>query len=651
MKLKFAALSAIFLILSVFTAFAEKKLVTIDAESNKAFVKKGETFEVKATLNFAKDCYTYATVEQVSDEGIGPTMTEIEFAPKEGVADVKSIIKPKPKKKYDEGFLMDVLYYKGSVQFTIKAVAVKNIDFSKDKLEVLFYMQICEKETCYPPQEYKSRIKAAAQPVEEQTQEEVESDDTQADSAAATAEDAGASDEGDDSESAAGASETETVAEKEANAEEEGDIFSFLWIAMGAGFFAFFTPCVYPMIPITVSFFTQRSEEAKGKGLRDALVYAVGIVASFTLIGFLFSIFLGPTGLSNFVKSPGVYLFIAAIFVVFAFNFFGAFELQMPSGLMNKLNAKSREGSGIGTVLLMAITFSLASFSCTGPLVGAALISASQGEWFYPIVSMIGFSTVLAFPFFLLALFPSVLKTMPKAGGWMNNMKVVLGFVVLATSLYFLNNALIKWEGGMSRELYLSIWAALTALASIYLLGLFKMKLDSPIQFVSSPRLVFALLFGAISLYFVSGLAGAPMGELETYIPESTRPAAVATASAEKTQWHKDYEEALALANAENKPIFIDFSGVTCTNCKKMERNMFVKPSVVERFEKMVLVKLITDKRGEPYESNKKLQQEKFGSIALPLYVLLTPDGKEIAQSVYTTDEQEFLDFLDKAFE
>ncbi|MFH1052158.1 MAG: cytochrome c biogenesis protein CcdA [bacterium] len=604
MKLKYLIFGLILTIFFNYNGISnDKKHFKLSAYPSVMEVKKGESFSVKVILKFDKDWYTYDLKEQLNADGIGPTPTEITVRPDDFAEMAGKIIAPKPHSKRDEGFEMQVKYYEGEVEFEIPLKAKKDLNFEKDTLKAVVYMQLCDQTKCMPPEEFVTEL---------------------------TLEPYGESGTG---------------------------IFSFLWIAISAGALALLTPCVFPMVPITVSFFAKRSETAKGKGLRDALVYAIGIIITFTALGFIFSVLFGASGIQDFAKSPGVYLFIAAIFIFFTFNLFGAYEIQMPTGLMNKLNAKSMQGSGVGSVILMGLTFSLASFSCTGPLVGAALIAASTGEWFYPIISMIGFSATLALPFFFLALFPSALGSLPKAGGWMNNMKVVLGFIVLATSLYFINNALIQWGGGLSRELFLSIWIGIFALNTFYILGVFKLKMDSNVETIGSVRLIFALIFATLTFYLVGGLFGMNLGELETYIPQSEisiqqmadgRQNVVITE--EIGDWLENYDEALALAKTENKPIFLDFTGKTCTNCKKMEKNMFPKESISSLLAQMVKVKLITDVNEEPYISNKKFQLEKFKSVAIPLYVLLTPEGEIIATEVFNDDEAEFKAFLMKAF-
>ncbi len=600
---KIILIFALFFILTINNIIKADDKVTFEAYPSKLEISKGEEFKIKFIMNFKSPWYTYDFKEQLNPEGIGPTPTEITVAPKEKVEIFGKIIAPEPKTKYDEGFEMNIKHFEGKVEVTIPVKAKTDLNLNNDKINVVTYLQLCDSTKCLPPEEFITEVKPEIIEV------------------------------------------------------SNGSIFSFLWVAISAGALALLTPCVFPMVPITVSFFTKRAEVAKGKGLRDALVYAFGIIITFTALGFLFSILFGASGIQEFSKSPGVYLFIALIFLLFAFNLFGAYEIQMPTGLMNKLNTKSQQGSGIGSVILMGLTFSLASFSCTGPLVGAALIAAASGEWFYPILSMVFFSATMALPFFFLALFPSMLSALPKAGGWMNNMKVVLGFIVLATSLYFINNAIIQWGGGLSRELFLSIWVGIFLLTTLYIVGVFKMESDSPIESVGSVRIIFALIFATLTLYLLSGLFGADLGEFETYVPQSENPIALSSFSTmskigpvkmEDDIWNENYNEALALAKEQQKPIFIDFTGKTCTNCKKMERKIFPRPKVKELLDKYIKVRLITDINKEPYLSNKKLQLEKFNSVAIPLYVIMSPNAEVIATEVYNDSEEEFIAFLKK---
>lgn len=445
-------------------------------------------------------------------------------------------------------------------------------------------------------------------------------------------------------------------------------VWSFLWFAMTAGAAALLTPCVFPMVPITVSFFTKRSEKEKSKGLRDSIVYALGIIGTFTALGIILAVALGATGISDFAANPWVNMVIAAVFLVFAMNLFGAFEIQIPTKILNKLNMAS-SGSGISSVLLMGLTFSLTSFTCTVPFVGSALISAADGEWFYPIIGMLGFSATFAIPFFLLALFPSRLSKLPKAGGWMNNMKVVMGFLEIAAAMKFISNFEMAWKWGiLPREMFLAIWIGCSALVVIYVLGLYRLKLDSPVSNVSAYRVVWAILFASITMYLMTGLyGGKSLGTLEAFLPspdyeliingdegstENTKPITTKQSGTEqKEEWFSDYNTALAEAKRLNKPIFIDFTGVFCTNCRWMETNIFPRSSVNDLMNNMVRVRLYTDRKSEADKWNKDMMMKRFNSIELPLYAIVDPNDKILETQSFTKNQAEFIDFLKKGTE
>lgn len=640
------------------------------AKPSKIKISKDENFDIIVTLDFEKGWYTYSMKEQINEEFIGPMATEITLAPEDALAIQGEIVPSKSYVKYDKAFEMELETYKGKVHFLIPSIAKKNIDFSQDEIEVVIYLQQC-KDLCIPPSEFKIKVANEVfdnydvfQSKEEKAEStEVEKTEEEIDAAKDKAE----SQEEEtikELESPVTAKEMEKEesgleqikVQDENQSDEEDDsgsgFLEMILVAMGAGAAALLTPCVFPMVPITVSFFTKRSEQTKGKGLRDALVYALGIIFTFTGLGFIFSLIFGASGVQDLTSSPWVALFISVIFLVFAFNLFGAYEIQLPTSWTNKLNQKSQQGGGISSVLLMSLTFSLASFSCTGPLVGAALVSAAAGDWFYPIVSMVGFSTMLAAPFFLLALFPTALTSLPKAGGWMNNVKGVLGFIVVAVTFKFLNATLEDWGIGLSRDIFLAIWIGIALLMTLYTLGVFKLTHDSPVENVGSVRLVFAMLFATLTFYLVSGFSGKPMGFIESYLPapenQATMVSGVSIQQQESAKWHDNLSDAIAEAKEKNKNIFIDFTGKHCPNCRLMERTVFTKPEIASLMNQMVKVKLITDLKGEPYASNKKFQHTNFKTVAIPYHVTVTPDMKVLSKIAFTTDSDEFKEFLNK---
>lgn len=620
---------------------ADEPHIRFQTKTSKTEIKAGEEFYVLVNMDIDKYWYTYDFIDQISPEGIGPNTTEIVVLSAELAESNGDVLKPTPLKKFDEGFEMDLTYYKGTFDVIVPLKALKDITIGKDDLEIEVYLQLCDTVRCLPPEPYSIIVSS----------ETYNSNDNESIIAASTKQLEESDDHKDEP------IITESSAEIEAS--KKKGVWSFLWFAMLAGGAALLTPCVFPMVPITVSFFTKRAEQTKAKGLRDSLIYALGIILTFTILGFALSWLLQDSGgLGGFAANGWVNILIATVFVIFALNLFGAFEIQMPTSLMNKLN-KQTQGSGIFSILVMGLVFSLTSFTCTVPFVGSALLSASGGEWFYPIIGMIGFSTVFALPFFIFALIPSAMNKLPKAGGWMNNVKVVMGFLEVAAAVKFISNVDLVWGWGiMPREMFIAIWIICGVLIVAYLLGAFKMKMDSELSNLGALRIIWAIIFGAITIFLIPGLFGKNMGELDAFLPpQGYLNANVSSASVggsmfgetgEKTVWLHSYEEALELAKKENKPIFIDFTGWTCTNCRWMESNVFPLPQVQKYFSGMINVKLYTDRREEPELSNKEFQKTKFNSIELPLYVILTPNEKLVGTKAFTRDLQEFLDFLEK---
>jgi thiol:disulfide interchange protein DsbD len=656
-------------------------------------LKPGEKTTLVLTMSIDAGWHTYGLVPRKDKDGIGPQETEISVESPSVLNIVGKINAPKPKQRFDAGFQITVDDYEGTVTFKIPVQAASTAKPGKYKTAVKIYYMVCDDQRCLPPTEdsvvvdvsigaggtaafvqnaqippsqktfppHDSTVPTATAQV--QTPQPPTTQQTQAASNQAS---------GVQFPSMKGAPVTTESQSEIAKKRSEG-VWSFLWFAMGAGASALLTPCVFPMVPITVSFFTKRAEKKRGRGLRDSLVYALGIILTFTALGVALSLVFGATGISDFAANPWVNVAIALIFLVLAFNLFGTFEIPLPTEFLNKLNAKSNEGdgAGIGAVLLMGLTFSITSFTCTVPFVGAALISASSGEWFYPIVGMLGFSGVFALPFFLLALFPSALTRLPKAGGWMNNVKVVMGFLEIAAAMKFVSNADLVWSWGvMSREVFLAIWIGCGFMISLYVLGVFRLPHDSPVQSVGAARATVALVFVSITFYLISGLFGKKLGELDAFLPpkdyetlvggqvvtESVRQAISNQAAKQSSNqptldnlWLRSYDAALQEAQRTGRPVFIDFTGFTCTNCRWMEANVFSQPDVQALMSNAVKVQLYTDRREEPYLSNKKMQLERFGTIELPLYVLVKSDGSVIATKAFTRNKAEFVAFLKKA--
>lgn len=425
------------------------------------------------------------------------------------------------------------------------------------------------------------------------------------------------------------------------HARKEG-LLAYLLLALGAGATALLTPCVFPMIPITVSFFTKRKHVSRQRSIRDAGVYALGIIFTFTGLGFLFALLLGATGITDFAANPWVNLFVAAVFVMLAGSLFGFYELQLPTGILNKLNASANEGEGILSVLLMGLVFSLTSFTCTVPFVGAIMVAATQGDWLWPLAGMLVFSTVFAAPFFLLALFPVALKSLPRSGGWLNSVKVVMGFLEIAAAMKFFSNVDLVWEWNLlTRNVFLMIWVLLALASAAYLCGLIKFSHDSELKSMSKVRIFSAASFVGVALFFGAGIFGMGLGIFEGYIPPRAH-----------AGWVEDWEKGLAESKLTGKPIFVDFTGKTCTNCRLMEANMF--PKVDALLQQYVRVRLYTDERkgdkGLRSRRNQAILQERYNTVALPYYAIIGPDGKDLSEPFpgLTYDQVEFETFLKK---
>jgi len=439
-------------------------------------------------------------------------------------------------------------------------------------------------------------------------------------------------------------------------------LWSFIWLAMTVGALSLLTPCVFPMVPITVSYFTSHAAGNRRAALRDAAIYALGIILTFTALGVVLAVLFGAAGINKFAANPWINILITLIFLTFAMSLFGAFNLQVPASILTKLDSLSRKEEGTASLgghvialLLMGLTFSLTSFTCTAPFVGALLVMAAQGDWIYPVTGMLAFSTVFALPFFVLALAPQLVSQLPKSGGWLNAVKVVMGLLEVAAAMKFLSNVDLVWRWGIfTREVVLASWVAVAALIAFYLLGKFQLTHDDGVaKRIGALRLMVSLMFLSLGFYLLTGLFGARLGELESFLPPETALAAFAysgsaAARLGELSWiNNDYEGALKQARTENKAMFIDFTGYTCTNCRWMETNMFPKGAVRTELEKYVRVRLYTDGEGQPFEGFQQMQEEKFGTVALPLYAVVSGDGSILTTFPgLTRNEAEFVTFL-----
>ena len=471
---------------------------------------------------------------------------------------------------------------------------------------------------------------------------------------------------------------------------------SIWWVfVMGllGGLLAIFTPCVWPIIPMTVSFFIKRGGAAKGTTnatvVRDAILYGLSIVIIYVGLGLLVTLIFGASALNALSTNAVVNIIFFLILVLFAASFFGAFEITLPSSWSTALNSKSSNTTGFLSILLMAFTLVVVSFSCTGPIIGTLLVEAAGKSLLAPAMGMLGFALALALPFSLFAMFPSVLKKLPKSGGWMNTFKVTLAFLELALALKFLSVADLAYGWHiLDREVFVSLWIIIFALLGMYLLGLIAFPHDDEDHRKTSvPRLFLAIISLAFAMYMVPGLWGAPLRAISAFAPPmSTQDWVMSAGSSSSlntqhstlnTQYKTmsihdgqitftDYDEGMAYAKENGMPVFLDFNGFGCVNCRKMEAAVLSKPEVAEHMHKYVLISLIVDdktKLEEPIvleENGKKttlktvgdkwsyMQRVQYQSNAQPYYVQLDADGNRIVEGSYAYDEdiEKFLNWL-----
>jgi len=584
--------------------------------------RSGEVVKVVVTAEMDSEWKIYA----LRDQGEGPIATRVTVLG-DIIKDSGLVEEAEPIEKYDDGFLTITKTHQGGAIFTAPILLNEDIPPGAYNLEVVVLFQVCNESLCYPPKEEFITVPITI-------------------------------DSGDPREDRLSIVLVSDVFDKSGNINLEAAIdqgfFSFVLLAISMGFLALLTPCVFPMIPITVSFFTQQGESKQGKPLKNAIIYTLGIIATFSILGFILALTLGASGANQLASNPWVNLFIAALFIYFALSLFGMYEIEVPQKLRQfSLNQESR-GGVIGT-LFMAVTFTLTSFTCTVQFVGLLLVAASQGQWFWPMIGMIVFSAAFAFPFFFLALFPQYLAKMPKSGGWLNSVKVVMGFLELAAAFKFLSNTDLVWGWGFfSHNAVLAVWAILMLLVGFYLLGKIQLPHDSPLVSVSVPRLMLSAAFLTFGLYLTSGLFGQRIhGIIYAYLPPIVEAdtGAVSTngnSMAEDFKWYRDLEKGLSEAKVTSKPVFIDFTGYTCTNCRWMEANIFTKREVKDRFNEMILVQLYTD-GGPNHRENQEYEIERFGTAALPFYVIISPNDEIITTFPgMTRDLNNFLDFLDE---
>ena len=614
----------------------------------------------------------------------GPVSTSITYETMKGAELVGKVVSSvAPTSVYDELFAMNLRWYSGTVTFTQK---IKVTDAKAFKLAGELEFMACNDETCLPPERVEFSFNRKNITMTDAGVVAGEDDDQAAADSLSLAQGADSLSVSADGENAGQLvnptkiaealsdnvdlwtpviDELKAFGESPLDGTDSSLIFIFL-AGFAGGFIALLTPCVWPMIPMTVSFFLKRTKNKK-KAIKDAVMYGVSIIVIYLALGLLITGIFGASALNDLSTNAVFNLLFFALLVLFAVSFFGAFEMVLPSSWTNKLDAKADSTSGILSIFFMAFTLALVSFSCTGPIIGTLLVqAASMGSIVAPAVGMFGFAFALAIPFSVFAIFPNMLQSMPKSGGWLNSVKVVLGFLELALALKFFSVADLAYGWRiLDRETFLVLWIVIFAMLGFYLLGKIRFSHDSELKYVSVPRLFMAIVSLAFAVYMVPGLWGAPLKSISAFAP----PLYTQDFNLYEDEVHAqfdDYEAGMAYAKKNNKPVMIDFSGYGCVNCRKMEASVWTNPGVKQIIENdYVLITLFVDDKTklpevieiEEHGKTRKLktvgdkwsylQRSKFGANAQPFYVLLDNNGKPLSHSyAYDEDVNKYIQFL-----
>ena len=521
-------------------------------------VYPGETLTIDFNIQIEKGYHIYAAHPDLS---LSPTSITYDDTSLFEIIGILS--EPTPKQKYDENFDMIIGYHEGKFQLSQQILISSEATAGEYPVSGTLNYLACDASKCIPHwDEFEFQISVSkGNPREEfinpvQSEYELVSVSNEEDSSG-------------------GLVAIDDAIEK--------GLLSFLLLAISMGFLALLTPCVFPMIPITVSYFTKQGEHTGSKPIRDASIYTMGIILIFTFFGLILAITLGATGANQLASNPWVNLFITLLFVVFAFSLFGHFEIQLPSRL-RQFSVEQENRGGIIGILFMAFTFTITSFTCTVPLVGLLLVAASKGSFLWPIVGLLSFSAAFALPFFFLALFPEYLARLPKSGGWLNSVKVTMGFLELGAAMTFISNVDLVWQWGIfTNQVVLSVWVVLSFMMGFYLLGKIKLPHDSDIDRIGVPRLMLSIIFITFALYLSGGLFGRPLhGLIDSYLPpvvDASRENIVIESPDKSFEWINSLDDGLILAGKKNNRYLSILPGIpvqTADGWKPMFLKIFV---------------------------------------------------------------------------
>jgi len=629
--------------------------ITWSVKVKDADTRVGETTQLIVTGTLPEGWHTYAPHIAEGDFIVASSKTELDGNPLESAGDS---IWPIAHIVYDSGFQMPVAQYEG--EFTV-AIPIKIVESDSKQLQVQMRAQACDANGCDSPKNAVLGIDftpASGEPRPDRIDADLtepeqtagfvvpkDSESTGNPEVLAAALDGKAP--GADGESATGATApTDETSKQIAEAKSQG-LLPFLLLSFGAGLLALLTPCVWPMIPITVSYFTKKSEEGPGAVMKYAIAYCLGIIGTFVGLGLVITIAFGASGIQRLAASPIANAFLAILFIVLAINLFGVFEIQVPVKFVNKVQGKSKT-AGLAAPILLGFVFSLTTFTCTVPFVGTILVSATTGDLLFPIAGMTAFSLAFALPFFFLALVPNAMKKMPKSGTWLNSVKAYMGFLELAAALKFVSNVdvIVNDPLWLPFAAFGAVWFAIFVAAALYLFGIVRMPHDDG-SVVGRGRKVFAFANILIAGWLLAGITNPQaLGSMVGFYPPKQQ-----GESSGSLVWNENLEAVKAASLAENKPIFVNFTGKTCTNCRVMEYQKFPTPQYTEELIKFGLVELYTDRETPEDNANAELREKMTKSSTNPTYAILKPDGTHVStyQGLAKTDE-DFINWMKKNY-
>ena len=622
-------------------ALPQNPVVWSIERADTALLKPGATFTVLVKAEIEFGWHLYGTTQPSG----GPIATQVWVADTAPFSQAGALGAETTIEGFDPNFNIVTQYYDDHTVFRVPVTIAAGAKDGRYTLTVNARYQSCNDTLCIPPRTQALRLAlVVGNPAALPPAVSAPTASTAALASEAVLTPAAAP-------AAAAATETSAAPKRKvpdlAAADAATTLSAYVGLAALMGALSLLTPCVFPMVPITVSYFTNRAGRSRRDSIAHALVYGLGIVLTFTALGFALAILFGASGLNRFASNPWLNIGIALLFVTFAFSLFGVYEVALPSRFVTAAS-KASSGGGYGGTLLMGLAFTLTSFTCTAPFLGTLLVVAAQGDWQWPMAGMLAFSAVFALPFVALALAPRLLASLPRSGSWLVGVKATMGLLELAAAMKFISNVDLVWGWGVfTRDVVLTTWIAIAAVLAVYLAGLVRLGHAPRMSRPGVGRLVATAAAVTLGVWLALGVSGRRLGELEAFLPPAD--AAHLAEGGELSWLVNDYDAALAQAAATGQRILVDFTGYTCTNCRWMEANMFPRPEVALEMSRFVRVRLYTDGQGELYERFQKMEEDMLGTVALPYYAVLDPDGQPVvAFGGLTRDAQQFVRFLQR---